>query len=391
MDFDIAKAKAIPGDGTFWPTLEWSEAVLQVPVKELLCKQLGGGGASGASFFKCDASYSGSTLNPNLGLPTKMFIKMRNPRQPVDEFDPETTVDALAKYLPRPPPLARLLSADRNYLMMENLGTPYTPGCNSDDAEEHPLLDSLAQFHGAFWGLAKAPGLRSQQAWMSLLAGQRLPLEQQLRLLDEDGGLPPVPEPGRGLFRRALEEIGVHRMIDHINTFGTTVVHGDAHEGQFLCLHKETEGGKRVGIIDFGWAHLGNPAIDIGALMMKQPDHVAFVKYYYNQLIAHTGCAESGSSNPHKLPSCSVDDFVRLCRVAAGIRNLFMRSFGGWDTEGFELFDQATFEHLAEHTRTDVIGSSLLSFSSESPARPPQSVIDALSTRESHRYHTKKP
>merc|ERR1712110_861006 len=130
------------------------------------------------------------------------------------------------------------------------------------------------------------------------------------------------------------------RIMDHINTFGTTVVHGDAHGGQFLCLHNETEDGKRVGIIDFGWAHLGNPAIDVGALMIGHPDPV---------------------------------EFIRICNVAAAVRGLFLRSIGlFWETRAFEFLDQATFDYLAEHTKTDVIGSSLLSYSSESPARPSQ-------------------
>jgi hypothetical protein len=222
-----------------------------------------------------------------------------------------------------------------------------------------------------------------------LFAGQFNSLDQQLRLLDDERV--PVPEPGRSLFKRVLTEIGMPRIMDHINTFGTTVVHGDAHGGQFLCLHKETEDGKRVGIIDFGWAHLGNPAVDVGALMIWHPDPVAFMKEYHNKLIAHTGCAESDSPNPQKLPSCSVDEFIRICRVAAAIRGLFLRTIGiFWETKPFAFLDQATFDYLAENTRTDDIGSSLLSYSSESSARPSQSVIDALSARENDRFHASK-
>merc|ERR1712232_180837 len=135
MDFDVAGAKPVPGDGVFVPTLEWSEQVLQVPVEKFECKQLGGGGAggvSGASYFNCDAAFGGSAANPTLGLPSNMFIKMRSPTQSVDEFDAENAVAGLAKYLPTPPPLARMLSSDRNYLLMQNIGTPISQGCGND-------------------------------------------------------------------------------------------------------------------------------------------------------------------------------------------------------------------------------------------------------------------
>jgi hypothetical protein len=46
-DFDFRKAAPVPGDGNFVPSLQWSREVLQVPVQDFECKQVGGGGNAG--------------------------------------------------------------------------------------------------------------------------------------------------------------------------------------------------------------------------------------------------------------------------------------------------------------------------------------------------------
>jgi aminoglycoside/choline kinase family phosphotransferase len=284
---------------------------------------------------------------------------------------------------------------------MDNIGTDIRQGC-SKDANGRAKLDSLAQFHGAFWGLTTAPGLKSQEAWAQVFAGQMIPHERQLHFLDWFR----VPEPGRGLFKRALKEISMAGILEHLNTFGTTVLHGDAHSGQFLCLHNKTESGRTVGLIDFAWAHLGNPAIDIGALMIWDPDHVDFITYYHKQLISYTGCAEAGSANLQKLPKCSVDEFIKDCRVAAALRGLFLLVITSWQfpddakqdmdyllkhpernfdylTRAFKFFDEDTFQYLTERTRH--MESSFLSLTSDSSSRVSQSVVEALSAREFNR------
>jgi hypothetical protein len=267
------------------------------------------------------------------------------------------------------------------------------------------VLDSYAEFHGAFWGLAKAPGIKSQEEWAQIFAGQFLSPEEQHYFLDWFG----VPEPQRGLVKRALDEIGMPKILTHMNTFGMTVLQGDAHSGQVLRISNSS----RWGLIDFAWAHLGNPAIDIGTLMVWQSqDHVEFIKYYFEQLIGRTGCSEPGSPNPQRLPNCSVDDFILDCRVAAvfrGLMSIAIASFSfpdhakrdkdylakhpelnEWFSHlhlGFRFFDQSTFDYIADRTKN--VGSSFLSLSSESSSRPLQSMVDALSARDFHRFGTR--
>jgi len=149
MDFDFRKATPVPGDGSFVPDLQWSREVLKVPVEDFECKQVGGGGIngnSGASYFKCSATYSGSAAFPTLGLPTETFIKLRNPGQNVDEFKCENAVDALAKYLPQRPPLVRMLASDRNYIMMENMGNAVDGGYKFTEDEQKKLAEELCSF-----------------------------------------------------------------------------------------------------------------------------------------------------------------------------------------------------------------------------------------------------
>ena len=69
-----------------------------VPLSHLSVKKFGGEGnqgVSGASFFKCTASFDGPVVNPTFGLPTGYFLKMRNAAQDVNEFTIEGTVDKL--------------------------------------------------------------------------------------------------------------------------------------------------------------------------------------------------------------------------------------------------------------------------------------------------------
>jgi hypothetical protein len=334
-------------------------------------------------------------------------MKPRNPGQNVDEFKCENAVDALAKYLPQRPPLVRMLASDRNYIMMENMGVPVENNYKFTEDEQKTLLKSYAAFHAAFWGLEQAPGIQTQQNWAQVFAGQMVPLEGQVQLLDFFG----VPEPQNGLMKRALVEIGMPAILAHMNRFGMTLVQGDAHAGQLLRLSNDNSAkgrGFEWGLIDFAWAHLGSPAIDVGNFMMwpsvESVDHAEFVKFYFDQLIEYTGCSQPGSPNPQKLPSCSLEDFTKDCRIAATFRGLMMMAFTGFSFpeearrdkdylaknphfrdwfsgthRGFRFFDQSTFDYLLE--RTESKGSSFIDSSLEVPPKPPQSVVDAMTAR----------
>jgi hypothetical protein len=205
-----------------------------------------------------------------------------------------------------------------------------------------------------------------------------VPLEGQIQLLDFFG----VPEPQNGLMKRALVEIGMPAILAHMNRFGMTLVQGDAHAGQLLRLSNDNSAkgrGFEWGLIDFAWAHLGSPAIDVGNFMMwpsvESVDHAKFVKFYFDQLIEYTGCSQPGSPNPQKLPSCSLEDFTKDCRIAATFRGLMMMAFTGFSFpeearrdkdylaknphfkdwfsgthRGFRFLDQSTFDYLLERT-----------------------------------------
>eukprot|EP00928_Gymnodinium_smaydae_P044770 TRINITY_DN29885_c0_g1_i1.p1 TRINITY_DN29885_c0_g1~~TRINITY_DN29885_c0_g1_i1.p1 ORF type:complete len:583 (+),score=47.37 TRINITY_DN29885_c0_g1_i1:68-1816(+) len=381
FEFNLLDAEAVPGDGRFEPTLEWAKSKLEVPVVEFNYKRLSGGlltGATGAGFFTCNVKYGGSIAQPSFGLPEKIFVKVRSPHQPLDAFKSENAVSALVKSLPRPPAIARALSYDQNYMIMENIGVPIEGSHQFSESEKFAFLDAFAELHATFWGLAEARGLQDLPGWGRAATQGPLAADHFASLIDWYQ----VPEPARGLVKRAYTEIGPARMLKLMNEFGVTLIHGDAHRGQMLHLYDDSSaktGDRTIGLIDFGSAVLASPAIDIGYLIPEFgiAEHEKFIQYYYRLLVNRTGCLNRDSPNDQNLPLCSAEQFVKLCRMGAFIRGTFamvllLGQLGeavgqalanpdylkqnpnpSFDAVAsfFESFDQDTFKFLADNTK----------------------------------------
>ncbi|CAK0874946.1 unnamed protein product [Prorocentrum cordatum] len=281
----------------FVPTKEWlSKSLGGVPVSHLSVKKFGGEGnrgVSGASFFKCTASFDGPVVNPTYGLPTEYFLKIRNANQDANEFAIESTVDKLAENLPHPPPLAHMFSIGQNHMLMEDAGTPLDGNYTFNEAEMTQVLDSYADLHGAFWNIPKVELLRSAEWWGAVFTGSFLGKEEMDRWLDWRM----TPEPYLSLIRRARDELGFERIFEFMNRHGVTLAQGDAHNGQLLRLSElasSTHGGRKFGIIDFGTAVRANPAVDVGSILRslnadKRHEEFDFVRYYLKSLRLRLG------------------------------------------------------------------------------------------------------
>lgn len=291
------RAALLPGEPEFVPTKEWlSKSLGGVPLSQLSVKKFGGEGnqgVSGASFFKCAASFDGPAVNPTFGLPTGYFLKIRSAAQGVNEFAIEGTVDKLAKHLPHPPPLARMFSLGQNHMLMEDAGVPLDGNYTFSEAEMIQVLDSYADLHVAFWNIPEVESLRPAEWWGAVFTGSFLGKEEMDRWLDWRL----TPEPYLSLIRRARDELGFERIFAFMNTHGVTLAQGDAHNGQLLRLKEpsaSTYGGRTFGLIDFGTAVRANPAVDIGSIMRflsadKREGEFDFVRYYLKEVRMRLG------------------------------------------------------------------------------------------------------
>merc|ERR1712216_62709 len=84
-----------PGSTGFVPNKEWFTQALKVPVRDCTHKEkMGGGkeGASGAKYFFCNLKYDGPAVDPTMGLPEELFVKVRGEHCAGDDFAPELVV-----------------------------------------------------------------------------------------------------------------------------------------------------------------------------------------------------------------------------------------------------------------------------------------------------------
>lgn len=319
-------APVVPGTDEFAPSGEWLAQTMEVPVQSAECKQLGGGGnkgMSGAHFFKCDAHYGGSVKFPTLGLPDKLFVKARTPLQLPDEFDVERQVYALAKNLPERPPLPQLVSGDRNYLLQQSAGSGVDPTHAFSEAEVTALLEAYASLHSSFWGLdASGLNLKSVELWSSIFAPHGFSVQDMAPVLE----MAKLPNATQHVILRLAGEVGIAESLELMMSKGTTLVQGDAHNGQVLRGDDDGTPGGKWFLADFGWSHANHPAVDIGAILpqiSQREDHEKFVKIYWEKFTKKVGCdgGESGT-----LPPCGYQEFYKLVKLGAYFRGSFVFS-----------------------------------------------------------------
>jgi len=268
-----------PGSEGFQPTAEWLSKKLRVQVISCTAIELEESGDkgensqfSGHAFahvnkpikcFKCVVKYGGSLTNPSLGLPTELFVKCRMPGKDPDVFIPDMVVASLARNLARPPPMSRTLWIGPEAVIVENIKDQMTArdwGSDKSSAKDLRLiLDSYAALHAAFWGLPAQKGVHSTAEWSHIFSGECFGKEKLDEALDKFSWRDPV------WFRKARDDIGFEKIITHLNSHGTTLIHGDTFNGNI------TKDG-RWRLIDFEHAAVCNPAMDVGALLLQLAD-----------------------------------------------------------------------------------------------------------------------
>jgi hypothetical protein len=255
---------------------------LKVPVTDLVVeeKKSSGdalGGITGARYFNCHATYAGSELHPTLGMPTELFVKLRQPEQPLDEFLPEAVAGNLFKNIVTDPlPIARTFWGGPHSVICENLKDHLSArnfrekGRVSVSDAKH-IFEAYAHVHAAFWRLPHTMGLKTFDTWNQLI-GEGGPQYA-------DGGWSEEERerayalfgPHRRLLDKMRSEIGHANIFQHLSSHATTLCQGDAHPGQVLKIKKHSSYAEEHGrwqIIDFGQAIVANPAIDIGSFML---------------------------------------------------------------------------------------------------------------------------
>lgn len=296
-----------PGTADFKPTKEWLTGKLRVPIKSCVATEKAGGGdagMSGCKYFNVKVEYAGPVTNPTFGLPTDLFVKLRQPGQPLSEFAPEMVVGYLARHLADPPPMARVLWAGPHSVISEGLSTQISArkwknkGDDGDQVSvEHAkqILKAYAHLHASFWGLEHVPGLLTLKEWWCIFTGgfpnnYEWPKEYVDRSYELFGK-------HAGLLEKMRDEIGIDKIFEHICREDRTLCQGDAHNGQVLKIKKHSgfaEEHGRWSLIDFGAAVVANPAIDIGAFMIgvdvqSEAEWVECLDTYWEELTTKLG------------------------------------------------------------------------------------------------------
>lgn len=330
-----------PGTSDFVPTKEWLSQTLRVPVKDCVATEKAGGfgeGTSGARYFYCHVTYAGTALDPTFGLPTELFVKLRQPFQPINVFASEMVVGCLARHMTDPPPMARIFWAGPHSVISENLKDHFTTKewkCCGEWKNKVSVktatgvLKTFAHFHASFWKLPHIVGLRLAKEWICRFTG------------DECFG-PQVREQAYDIFgaecsavlKQMREEIGLERIFEHLSSRATTLCHGDIHNAEVLKIKKHStyaqEHGRYV-LIDFGDAVVANPAIDVGAYMCgvdvkSKEEWIQCLRSYWDELTRRL-CAKDVD------PGMTFEQFVEDVRIGWTWRMIFI--FGYVLTEGW--------------------------------------------------------
>eukprot|EP00931_Biecheleriopsis_adriatica_P091503 TRINITY_DN65391_c0_g1_i1.p1 TRINITY_DN65391_c0_g1~~TRINITY_DN65391_c0_g1_i1.p1 ORF type:complete len:407 (+),score=76.04 TRINITY_DN65391_c0_g1_i1:40-1260(+) len=321
-----------PGTAEFVPTKEWLSQKLHVPVSDVVVKEMGTAGFVTKKVLRCNVTYTGPQPDPSFGMPTELFVKLRQPGDPVDMFLPEMVVGHLAQNMTEADlPVARILWAGPDSCIQEFVESSSKPFKEEDDrisAEVfQDILKTYAYFHACFWNLQPIPGLfpgffSGDDEWWNPAA--MFPAKEQRGRIYECLGS------HRGGMEKMFEEVGVKKVLEHMRSYASTLCQGDAKLDNVLKVRKHSSYAEKKGrweLCDFGCAMVSNPAIDVGCFLcfsLKDAEFAAVwkqcLKVYWDALAGHL-------NKKNMVPDMTFEQFVAWAVVCCAIRLCFIIGF----------------------------------------------------------------